>query len=1037
MKIKDTRRRAISPVEQIELALAELRARMNRIKQPLDDWEFRQGKHCSPGNYEYFDDWMRYESGTQWGGEDVTAWFRSQVVIPPAMDGCEVLLRIAPGGEGILRVNQEPVFGFDYNHREYTLATQAKEGTAYSLGLECYFRDAPDDAIRNSVEFYHCFEEAELIVRDRELEALAYDMTTALELCRTHETSHAELSERLLLSLQKAVALLDFYAVDTVEFKQGVVAARQLLATELYDHGHDRFAGTLDLVGHCHIDLCYIWPYRETVRKNLRTTLIAAELMREFPDYIFSQSQAKLYADCQQYYPDVFAKVKELVAQKRLEPVGDMWVEPDGNTPCGEAFIRQIMYGRQFFKREFGTESSVCWMPDVFGVSASLPQILVQSGYQLFYTNKQAIWNDTNDFPYNTFWWEGLDGSRILSHIPPTHFVGKMDAQSLQQQWSEHGQKHQSPAVMYTYGYGDGGGGPTKEMLEAAKRLKRMDGMPDLRLSTVADFCDRVVSRSDHLPVWSDELYLEMHRGAQTTKGNLKRLNRQAEAALRSAEALCSVAALLGEASVPSETLELVWKILLECHFHDAVTGTHCTEAGIQTEQNYQEILRLAATMEQAASQALMSPEAASKEWTLFNFSGTANRGHVIWESDDFSRLCIEGNAMKTQALGDGRLMSYVENIPAFGHQAVELVPEQSSTISPFELSENTMKSPHYDLEFDEDGHLKSLVDRVVGRELMAAPGNQFQLYEDKPGRYEAWDISPDYQQHSLDMVRFIGSEPGQDGELMCSRLFHWEIGEKSKITQEVIVYAHSRRIDFQTQIDWQEERKLLRVDFPLALRARQATYEIPFGAIQRAACPSNSYELAKFEVPFHRWMDLSEHGYGLAVLNDGKYGGCIRNGVASLSLLKAPRYPDPKSDIGCHTFTYALLPHVGDWQSGGVFQEAFLLNTPLTLKPGRAQQSRLDYIHVSADGVSIEAFKKAEDASGWILRLVDYFGQQRPVHVQLPFAVKSVQSCTVMEKMDAGIVEKTDQGFEFVCRPFGIHSFHLELTGSLLSGAV
>ena len=1023
---KDTRRRAISPVERLEQILAEIHSRMDLIRLPLDDWEFQQGRHRAPGQYEVADPWVRYEPGMQWGGEDVTAWFRSQVAIPSEMDGCEVLLRIAPGGEGILRVNQQPVFGFDYNHREYVLAAQAKGGETYALELECYFRDAPDDAIRNEVQFFHCFEEAELIVRERELEGLGFDISTALELSRATESSNPELSERLLYHLQQAVALLDFHTTDAEVFSGGVRAARKLLARELYDRGYDRPAGTLELVGHCHIDICYIWPYRETVRKNLRTTLIASELMKAYPDYIFSQSQAKLYADLKQYHPDVFAQVKELVAQKRFEAVGDMWVEPDGNIPCGEAFVRQVLYGRRFFKEELGCESSVCWMPDVFGVCASLPQIRVQSGYKLFYTNKQAIWNDTNEFPYNTFWWEGLDGSRIMAHIPPTHFVGKMDPQSLMQQWGEHAEKNESPVVMYTYGFGDGGGGPTKQMLESAERLSRMDGVPGMRFSTARAFAQRIVAESENLPVWSDELYLEMHRGAQTTKGNLKRLNRQAEAALRASEALASVATLAGEGTVPAEQLEAVWKMLLECHFHDGVTGTHCTEAGIETEQNYKEILRRTGEMDQESMRALMEPDALPGQRTLFNFSGTSTQGHLIWESDVPSTLRVDDQLMTTQPLGEGRQLTYVENVPAFGHQSVEVIPQPPSDATAFEVGENRIVSPYYDVSFNEHGQIQSLIDRDADREVFAAPGNQFKLYEDKPGRFEAWDIAKDYEQYPVDQIMFAGSEPGQDGALMASRIFHWTIGEKSKITQEIIFYARSRRIDFKTEIDWQEERKLLRVDFPLDLRAQRATYEIAFGAIQRAARPSNSYELAKFEVPFHRWMDLSEHGYGVAVLNDGKYGGCIRNNVASLSLLKAPRYPDPQSDIGVHTFTYSLLPHALDWQDADVFQEAVLLNTPLRLNGGLAKTSCMKYVDVSVDGVFVEAFKKAEDGNGWILRLVDYFGQQRRVAVQLPFIVESVNSCTVMEEADEGAVSMSTNGFEFTCRPFGIHSFRV-----------
>jgi alpha-mannosidase len=1024
--MKDPRRRAISPVERIEQVLADLQSRMNVQRVPLDDWEFRQGRHRAPGQYEADCPWVSYKPGVQWGGEDVTAWFRCHVSIPAGMDGCDVLLRIYPGGEGILRVNQQPVFGFDYNHREYLLTHQAKQGESFSLELECYFRDAPDDALRNDVRFFHCFQEAELIVRDPELESLGYDIRTALDVARAAEESNPELSARLVYTLQKALTGIDGFQSGPVAYGKEAAAARLLLERELFDHGYNRPAGTLDLVGHCHIDLCYTWPYRESVRKNLRTSLIALELMKHCPDYIFSQSQAKLYADLKQYHPDVFAKVKELAAQKRFEPVGGMWVEPDGNIPCGEALVRQILYGRRFFKEELGCESPVCWMPDVFGVCATLPQILVQSGYKLFYTNKQAIWNDTNEFPYNTFWWEGLDGSRIMAHIPPTHFVGKMDPQSLLQQWGEHSEKNQSPVVMYTYGFGDGGGGPTKQMLETAQRLMRMDGLPRLRFSIAEEFTQRIVSQSRDLPVWADELYLEMHRGAQTTKGNLKRLNRQAECALRSAEAFASAAALSGADSYPAARLEAVWKTLLECHFHDAVTGTHCTEAGLEVERAYKDILRQTAEIDRASRQMMMRSGVFEDLRTLYNFSGTSTQGYVLWESETPATLRCGDRSMTTQLLSDGRLLTYVEGIPAFGHQTMQAVPLQAAEPSPFCIEEDRISSPHFEIGFDDSGRISSLLDRDAGRELFSAPGNQFRLYEDKPGRFEAWDIAKDYQRYPVDAIRFLGCKPGQVGELMASRIFRWAAGDKSEITQELIVYARSRRIDFQTRINWQEERKLLRVDFPLALHARFATYEIAFGAIQRSARTSNSYESAKFEVPFHRWMDMGESGYGAALLNNGKYGGCIRNNTASLSLLKAPRYPDTQSDIGIHEFTYSLLPHFGDWQSAGVFQEAVLLNTPIQLVDGAANEPRMDYVKVSAGGISIEALKKAEDGNGWILRLVDYFGQHRRVAVQLPVVVGSVNSCTVMEEPDDSSVSMGAGGFEFTCRPFGIHSFRV-----------
>lgn len=1030
--MKDPRRRAINAFERIGLNIADLAARLTRTRQPLDHWDFRQGRHIRPDEYRFDTDWQPYAHATQWGGQDVTCWFRTTAIVPDTMADQEVIARLFPGGEAILRVNGRPAGGLDFNHREFVLTACAPPGQRFDLELECYFRDAPDDAIRNDVRLFHTFENAELAVVDRELEALWYDLTVALDLATAAEACQPDLSAHLLAVLQSVVAQIDPYEPDPARYREKASAARERLEEQLATGlGAAKSPGRFDLVGHCHIDLWYTWPYRESVRKNLRTNLIASDLLRRNPDCVFSQSQAKLFADMQQHFPESFAEVQRLARAGRFEPIGDMWVEPDGNIPGGEATIRQILYGRAYFRDTLGSPpSAVCWMPDVFGVSRSLPQILVQAGYRVFYTNKQAIWHDTNEFPHSTFWWEGIDGSRIVAHIPPTHFVGKMDPAALLAHWAGYPQKEQAPRVLYTYGFGDGGGGPTDAMLHYARRLARLGGVADMQFARVEDFARALTAEAHDLPVWPDELYLEMHRGAPTSKGPLKWLNRRAEAGLRGAELLAAVAAIRAGQIGDPKALEPLWKRLLECHFHDAITGTHCTEAGQEIAAQYESIL-VEAAASISRSLAALAPAAPNRR-TVFNLTGHATAGHVFWQpqpDEPATTLADHRRPLPAQRLRDGRYVAFVDGLPELGHRTFETITAGASAdgSTPIRFGDTgSVESPHYRAQF-RAGQLVSLVDRAADREVLAGPGNMLRLYEDKPGRFEAWDIAKDYRDRPIDAIRFLGDQAGESGPLLSSRVFRWSVGQ-SQLRQEVIFYTRSRRIDFRTQVDWGEERTLLRVEFPLAVRTGQATYEIAFGTISRSTQPVTSFEWAKFEVPLHRWMAVSEFGYGVALLNDSKYGGCARDGVVSLSLLKSPRFPDPTSDRGQHRFTYSLLPYAGDWQSAGVLAEAALLNDPLRLAPGGADADRLSYVTVDRPGVSVEAFKPAEDGKGFILRLVDYFGQRGPTTATLPGPARSIAACNVLEEPanESPAAHPPGRIVRFVCRPFGIHSFRL-----------
>jgi alpha-mannosidase len=1027
--MKDSRRRPIGPIERIQQNVNFLLSSVVVQRQPIGDWQIRQGRYRSPGNYDFASDWAPYSPDTEWGGEDVTAVFRTRVRIPQPMDRMPVWIYLSPGGEGILRVDGHPVYGFDFNHRDYRLTACATAGAACLLELECYYRDAPDDAIRNDIRIFHRFRDAELRVMDAELESVYYDFQVALDAAASLPED-SEQAQAILLALQRAMALFDPYASSRQEARRQILEAASQLRKSLYDQGHFRPPGLIHLVGHCHIDLYYTWPCRESVRKNLRTNLIVADLAERYAAPVFAQSQARLFSDMKQFHPDVYERIRHLVAAGRYEVVGGMWVEPDANLPSGESLVRQILYGRAFFHREFANNSTVCWMPDVFGVCGSLPQILVDGGYRLFYTNKQAIWHDTNEFPHDTFWWEGIDGTKIVAHIPPTHFVGKMDPHTLREQWSDYRQKQEAPHVLYTYGFGDGGGGPTPRMIECAARLSRMDGMPGLSFGSAESFADTLLKSAHDLPVWADELYLEAHRGVQTTKGVLKRKNRLAEAGLRAMEILETAADWLSHSRTGSAAAnESLWKILLECQFHDAVTGSHCTEAGQEIDRQYDRLIAEVRSR-QVRAQHLLASHTAPDRATVFNLSTAATAGHLEWDGAAGTTLADSRGPAPCQRLSDGTTLVWLDRLPSLGHQVFEVRSATGAGAAVFEQNEHQMVSPFYQLNFDSEGRIAGLLDMENKRQVLAAPGNRFALFEDLPGRFEAWDIAKDYEHRQIPMARFIGSETAEHGPLMASRRFRWQIGA-SLLTQEIRLYAHSRRVDFCTHVHWQEERKLLRVYFPFAVHCTSATYEIAFGNIRRCTRPVSPFDTAKFEVPFQRWFDVAEHGYGVALLNNGRYGGCVRDSVASLSLLKAPKFPDPTSDLGEHEFTYSLLPHRDDWRSAGVLAEAVLLNAPLQYAKGASAVPRMQYVDVTPAGVSVECLKPAEDGDGWILRLVDCHGQGGRFVVRLPFAPASVESCSILEGPKRLPVTLDGDSFSFDGRPFGIFTFRIRISPS------
>ena len=736
------------------------------------------------------------------------------------------------------------------------------------------------------------------------------------------------------------------------------------------------------MTGHAHIDLAWLWPYEETRRKLRRSFHTALALMRHAPDFRFNQSSAQFYAQIEADDPALFAAIGERVASGQWEPTGGMWVEPDTNMPCGESLARQILYGQRYFERVFGARHRVCWLPDCFGFSPALPQLLRQGGIDSFLTIK-VTWSETNKFPHDLFWWEGLDGSRVLAHTfdnPVEGYNGEARPACVQPTWANYRAKTRHPETLLAVGYGDGGGGPTPQWIDNARLMRELPALPSARWERVDAFFARAHESADSAtPVWRGEIYLELHRATLTTQSGVKRRHRRAEAALIAAETAASLAHLIGAAK--PESLEPHWRLLLKNQFHDILPGSSIREVYRDAEAELDGVIAAARAAETHALQAMVArlPKGALDDALVVVNPSLSARP---------LRLTLE----------NGAFVAADESVAPLGIRVVSrsaLRPQSGLTIDGRRLENATLR-----VEIGEDGAIASLIHKPSGREALAGRGNQLWLYpQDKPRAWDAWDVEEDYAERgeewrSVNTLAIVEKGPHRVGLRVERR---WRA---SHIVQTYSLSANGRRLDIETFIDWRDRRVLLRSLTPAAVRAERATFECAFGVIERPTHVNTSWEEAQFEVPGHRFADLSEPGFGLALLNDAKYGHSARDHVLGLSLVRSPVYPDPLADEGEQRFAYALMPHAGDWRESGVREEAEDLNQPLLWAAARGL-APATLAPLGCEGVvaALGALKAAEDGEGLILRVYEPAGARGPVALGLPAGWREAGAVDLMER--------------------------------------
>jgi len=855
--------------------------------------------------------------GERFGPLWATYWFRIRATVPEEWSGARVDLLWRSGSEATLWTDGVVAAGLNEHHAEATLADAAKPGElACQVELACNGLFGEQDA---PVELRRC----ELGRFDPAAWTLAADFEV-LRALEAHPATEPAWSALLRRELERFCDERD----------PGILAA-------LYEHTNASYAHEVVAVGHAHIDTAWLWPLAETYRKTLRTFSTALRTMDDYPEFRFACSQAQQYAWIQARNPELWARIRAKVESGQFVPVGGTWVEPDLNLPSGESLVRQLLHGQRFFEREFGIRCTELWAPDAFGYNGQLPQLMRGAGITRFLTQKLS-WNRFNKPEESTFVWQGIDGSEVLAHFPPAddyNSLARVD--ELVKIARESKSLDHSGTSMLVYGYGDGGGGPTREMLETLRRARDLQGLPRTRTGTPAELFAALEAEQTTRPTVVGELYFEYHRGTYTTQAFVKRGNRRSEQGLHDAELLT----VARGGDYPRAELERLWKLLLLQQFHDILPGSSIRLV-------YEDAARDFAELE-AGIAALIGEGAVPVNTTCFP------RREGEWEAAPFA-------------------------------VARRVDPDDEVTIDGL-----TLENAHLRVQLSEDGTVASVVHKESGRETLAAPGNRLELYDDDPVAFDAWDIDP----YTLGTRRDAG--PAERYELLTATplraevAFEHALGEKSRLRQLVRLDAGSRRLEIHAEVDWHESHTLLKTCFPLAVRSPNATYEMPFGYVERPTHYSTSFDRARYEVPGHRFADLSEHGFGAAVLTDSKYGYSCFGGDLRISLLRSPKSPDPEADMGRHAFAYALVPHAGGWRDAGVLAEATLFNAPLVWTDASWEGS---FASVEG-GLVLDTVKRAEDSDAIVLRLYEPHGGRGMARVRLSVPCSSVRRASLLEE--------------------------------------
>ena len=1009
----------------------------------IPEWTKQAFRYGDPIEYTPLGDPQPIRTGDSWrcGFTEMHA-FESTVTIPPEMAGERVVLELSFGGEGLVYLDGKPASGVTHyetlmggklRHRERVdVSERAVAGQTLSIRAEMYvnykdfykFRSYHHYTDEDYVD--HTFRFARLVSIDETAEEYLIDAQTVLEeieylndpspaLLDAVNTRrmpggdhslllHARddaLVQHLTDALRRSLALLPAYGTAD-ELRAAAKPARELLWEELgkIQTGKE---GTVIASGFAHMDIVWLWQQKHTTRKIINTFCNALALMERYPDYVFTFSQPYTYRQLEQFAPDVFEKVREKIREGRIDPIGNLFVEVDANLASGESIVRQLLYGKAYYEEKFGRSSDVFFMPDSFGYPASLPQIIKRAGIRWFFTTKLST-NETWRFPHTFFHWQGIDGTRIASYLLRAPYNGKMTPERIEQAYRRMEDKSLSETAFLTYGFGDGGGGADWRMVESAKRVAKLPGLPNVRHGTFSEFFREVFDNARHVPVWDDELYLDRHRGTYTTNGKMKKQNRRAELLLRDLEIFASMREAQLGVPYPKAELDELWMTLLPMQFHDSLPGSSIPQVTRDADATFDRFFRDA--------QALLSELLGD----LASASG-APRGETVFFSSlpfDTTRQVAESGCAPVR-------------LPAFGCAWTKSAPAEA-----VKATANSLENKFFRLTVNEQGLIDSLFDKRLQKELFRKPGNELQLFDEISAvRLSAWDLYPETLQTCRSATDSATVTLAERSDATAAIRVVRKFGE-SAVEQLIRVYSDVDRVDVQTRVDWHERMKLLKAAFYPAVHAREASYEIQFGAVKRPTHRNTAYDALRFEACAHRWADLSQADCGVSVLNDCKYGYDVTDDTIRISLLRAPLEPDDGMDRGEHEFTYSIYPHAAGFELGGTVAAAMALNIPpRSAVAGSASAKGLrPFVTLRqpiADGVILEAVKKAEDGDGYIFRFYEAVGSSGAVKAECCRPLASVTECDLMEApCETGGARYEGSSFSFEVKPFEIRTFRV-----------
>ncbi|GAA0284931.1 glycoside hydrolase family 38 C-terminal domain-containing protein [Streptomyces polychromogenes] len=917
-------------------------------------------------------------AGDAWGPAWGTTWFRITGAVPADWAGrtVEAVLdlgfdRLMPGFqcEGLVhRADGSEVKGLNPYNDWVRVADRAAGGER----IEWYVEAAANPVL---VEHRPTTEGDRMTSGDRPLYRLARTDLTVFETEVWELVQDLDVLEGLMSQLagddarrhtvlHAVGAALD--ALDLDDVPGTAAAARARLAGVLASPAHAS-AHRISAVGHAHIDSAWLWPLRETVRKVSRTASNVVALMDEHPEFVFAMSQAQQLDWIKTHRPELFERVKKKIADGQFVPVGGMWVESDTNMVGGEAMVRQFLYGKKFFLEEFGIDTKGVWLPDSFGYTAALPQIVRLAGNRWFLTQK-ICWSQTNRFPHHTFWWEGIDGSRVFTHFPPVDtYNSDLGGAQLAHAARNYREKGRGTRSLVPFGWGDGGGGPTREQLARARRLRDLEGSPRVEIERPDAFFERARAEYEDAPVWAGELYLELHRGTYTSQAGTKQGNRRSESLLREAELWAATAAVrVPGFAYPYEDLERLWKTVLLHQFHDILPGSSIAWVHREARETYARVGEELRALTLAAQTALAGE---GDEELVFNCAPHARRG-----------------------------------VPAGGADRPAPAP-QPVTVEERHGGGHVLANGRLLVEVDGRGLIVSAYDLEHGREALApgAAANLLQIHPDFPNMWDAWDVEAFYRNRVTDLTGLDALEvtdAGPDaGTVTVTRSFG-----SSAVSQTITLRAGAKTVDLVTEVDWHETEKFLKAAFPLDVKAERTSSETQFGHVQRATHTNTSWEAARFEICAHRWIHAEEPGWGTALLNDSTYGHDVTRDIrpdggqtttVRLSLLRAPRYPDPRTDQGRHTLGYSLAPGAG---IGDAVREGHALNLPERVLRGAGPVAPL--VAVDDDAVVVESVKLAEDRGGdVIVRLYESRGGRARAVLTPGFPVGAATETDLLER--------------------------------------